>query len=166
MNTILQTDTEQMVLFLCWRAGVKPCRVDWSARHVRGCYRPDQAAIKVGPSDRGAAIKGLNRILHEVAHHVVHARGAEARGVKIPKRPAARAAFYRKFPGLRPVGWERLSAASSKNVAVWKRWGAIHHGPVFVETLRELASHWYGDATAYPWEDEYRSIRAAGRQGR
>lgn len=134
-----------MANLLCWRAGVAPCRVDWSTRHTRGCYRPDQKAIKVGPRAWGSVEAQL---IHEVAHHVTMERGAKARGVAIPKRPAARRAFYRKYPGLRQVTWSD-----------GKRWARVFHGPTFVETLKELAALWYGDAKRYDWANEYRSIR-------
>jgi hypothetical protein len=78
---------------------------------------------------------GLAAVIHEVAHHVVAERSGETRRRKYKYRAL--------YPGLRGP--------------------RVVHGPLFVAVLRELAGYWYGDPARYPWETEYRSIRAAGK---
>lgn len=78
---------------------------------------------------------GLAAVIHEVAHHVVSMRAP-----KLTVRERQMALLRQRR------GRDRF----------------VHHGPVFLGTLRELVGYWYGDPEAYPWETEYRSLRAAG----
>jgi len=36
------------------------------------------------------------------------------------------------------------------------------HGPLFIETLYEVAEAWHGDAAKYGWGLEYKTVAAAG----
>jgi hypothetical protein len=49
----------------------------------------------------------------------------------------------------------------------WRRSpGCRSHGKEFKEALHDTVAFWYGDATKYPWDTEYRSVYAYGhRQG-
>lgn len=139
---VLQEDALAVVLFLCWRAKVRPPRVAWSRRNVRGMQRTSytpkghrRAMIALGPVMRNGGT--IAATLHEVAHHVLSMRAPR---LTARERQAWRFGVNRGLKGRR-----------------------VLHGPAFVETLTELARAWYGDAALYPWEAEYRSLRAAGR---
>jgi hypothetical protein len=135
-----RTDAEQLIAYLCWRAGVPRPKVSWSGRHVRGSYtgpvpyKAPRGTVHVGPRIRD----GLAGVIHEVAHHVVAMRG--------PKLTRRERETARR-------GLARLGRGAGQ---------FVHHGPTFVATLTELAAQWYGDPALYPWHTEYRSVRAAG----
>jgi len=134
-HSIKREDAEQLIRFLCWRSRVpEPSSVAWLTRAVRGCYKtPIPRRLPRGQIVVGPRVRdGLAAVIHETAHHVVSMRQ----------------------PRLTVAEWRRQNS--------WRNGPRIHHGPVFIETLRELAQAWYGDAKFYPWETEYRSLRAAG----
>jgi hypothetical protein len=136
-ESIDRTDAEQLIAFLCWRASVPRPKLAWAARAVRGSYRlPIPYKAPRGVINIGPKVRdGLAAVIHEVAHHVVSMRAP-----KLTRRERQLALLRRRR------GVERF----------------VQHGPVFVETLTELAGYWYGDPAHYPWHTEYRSLRAAG----
>lgn len=132
---IAREDAQQLIRLLCWVARVPEPSVTWTARAVRGCYMtPVPRRLPRGRIVVGPRVRdGLAAVIHETAHHVVSMRQ----------------------PRLTVAEWRRQHS--------WRNGRRTWHGPIFVETLRELAAVWYGDASLYPWETEYRSLRAAGR---
>jgi len=129
-----KTDALQLVRYLCWRSKVdEPSEVTWTTRAVRGCYTmPIHRKLPRGRIACGprAWISPEAQILHEVAHHICAMRS--------PKRQLT-----------------RRERRESRGLHVY---GKVVHGPWFTETLIELAEHWHGDVTAYPWKDEYAGV--------
>lgn len=44
------------------------------------------------------------------------------------------------------------------HLVAWRKRGCRTHGKPFMQELAVLAAAWYGDATRYQWEKEYKSI--------
>lgn len=134
-SDIGREDAEQLIRFLCWTARVsEPSEVRWLARAVRGHYAcPIPRKLPHGRIVVGPHVRDG---LAAVIHETAHHVVAM------------------RQPRLTIAEWRRRS---------WRQGQRVWHGPVFLETLQELARAWYGDASLYPWETEYRSLRAAGR---
>lgn len=133
-----KADAISMVNVLCWKMGLPSVPVNWQerTRDAGAHYTPPKKGFPLG-------WVYLNNkqdewvVVHEVAHYVV-----QQRAPKYSKRER------RQFSGLRGRRFTR----------------GVAHGPVFVETLKEVAAIWYGDFRRYPWKNEYKTLRHHGEQ--
>jgi hypothetical protein len=132
MTDMTREDAEQMVWFLCWRAGVKrPSVIAWTNRVVRGRY---QYPSKKHP--RGRLVIGqkawrgpVDCLIHEVAHHVAAMRAPKLS----PREKAMKVALGRRRGG----------------------GGREHHGPAFSLALEDVVRAW----GSYTWATEYPTVR-------
>lgn len=61
------------------------------------------------------------------------------------------------------VAWMRGGDVPRGGFTLRHRKRVVRHGPVFITALRDVAAVWYRQSTdGYPWETEYKSLRAAG----
>ena len=143
MLNATRDEIECVIKVVCWRAKVKPPKLSWSGRNVRGCYYPTDQRVCLGPEMRNGG--NVAATMHELAHHVVHMRAP-----RLTKRE------QRRYPGLHRYSGDYFRG--------WTRSQKVSHGLVFVDTLKELATLWYGDVSLYPWDHEYRSLRGEGKK--
>lgn len=143
-RAVNQEEAIAMVNLLCWKLNLKPVPVQWVNRKTgRGHYEPPKKRkLPLGQISFSQPVDEM-AVVHEVAHYVVNARAP-----KYTKRE------MRRYSGLRrgyqqAPGW---GESSRRNPKSW-------HGPAFVDTIKELATIWWGDWKRYPWIGEYASVK-------
>jgi hypothetical protein len=92
MTQMTRDDAASVINVVCWKLKIAPAKLHWETKGNRaknGLYQPLDKTIFVGPH----TWRGLDCLLHEIAHHVVKMKF----GVACPLRNFNRAQHGREF---------------------------------------------------------------------